>query len=201
MQPKKHKQNTERSLGGPGGVSTGQESFPGARSSVALLVAPFSGAGSNVALLVASFPAPGQKSHFWSLFFQAPGKKSHRKKGKQKRPKVHQKVDPPWKVRKKVDPPKTAPESGPSPKSGQKVRQNVDPSKKCARKPGWVVPCLLAILFAFFAFMTALSGCTLRLLLCWSFLGFVIAFVFLVALCDCLFFAFFFFFQDDKLLE
>ena len=87
VQPKKHKQNTEGSLEGPGRVSTGQRSF-----------------------LV-----PGQVSHFWSLFFMCfvpgPGKKRPkvrlftwpREKSEKLRPKLHQKVDPPPKVRQKHD--------------------------------------------------------------------------------------------------
>ena len=108
--PKKHKQITEGSLVGPGRVSTGQ----------------------------VSFLVPGQMSHFWSRFvllfvrFSLFVEKQYEQRSKEKatksatfyptpenmkkRPKVHQKVDPPPKVR-------------------QKVRQNVDPSKKCARKP------------------------------------------------------------------
>ena len=80
----------------------------------------FSDAGSSVALLVSFF--------FWCLVeTKKTSKKSDQKcdflpgigekKGNKKRPKVHQKVDPPPKVR-------------------QNARQKVDPSKKCARKPG-----------------------------------------------------------------
>ena len=113
--------------------------FSGAGSEVTLLVACFSyvfpGPGKKShfwSRVFPIFPGPGKKSHFWVAIFllcffcknkaNTERQKSDHLPGagknwKKKRPKVHQKVDPPPKVR-------------------QKARQNVDPSKKCARKPG-----------------------------------------------------------------
>ena len=177
MQPKKHKQSTEGSLEGPGRVSTGQRSFlvPGQVSHFWSLF----------------FPAPGQKSHLWSLFFSA----FFRCKAEKKR----QKCD--FLLGGGVDPPQKCPRKWTLPQKRARKRARTWTLPKidtnCARKPGWVVPFLLAILFAVFVCVCCFydcccfSGCNLWLLFLLLFVCFCDCFCFSGCILWLLVFAFF----------